>query len=473
MKRTPSHIGLISALGALGLIVVWVATQSAEGLFFVTLTTLSFLSLALVFSVRGTQELSNPIALVMFNIGIGVLVRSYYMAFSENREVGKVFTLGKDINHFILPSFYVLLGIIAFSVAFFLSFRNSWNKFPSFLIGKRIRHDWNLDKARILILIFLTISIIGLVLFFYTMGLKFILSEIAQSSEKRHFEIEGAEYKYAALGYYRWMINMSQVSFYLSLIIYLNKKTKSNKFLFWLIASGLLSLFFPFFSSSRSSIGNIIFAVIIILSIYRKINFTLLGITAIIGLSFFNYMTYLRQAKWTDPTKLDNESIIHSMIFNRNLLDISKTAHIINGVPQDIEYKYGSSFLTILVSPIPRTFWPEKPVLFLGKEIGQNIYRNGEKNNAGVPPGLIAELYINFGLIGIIMGMYLFGLLIGGLYSSIKHYPEANDGHILLYAILIVSLTMELLGGSFSQGIMSLLQLYLPVMLINKKLSTP
>lgn len=471
MKRTPSPIGLISALGALGLIVVWVATQSAEGLFFVTLTTLSFLSLALVFSVRGTQELSNPIALVMFNIGIGVLVRSYYMAFSENREVGKVFTLGRDYVEFLLPTFYVLLGMLVFSLFFYLAFQYQWNKIPARLIGRGVQTDWSEKKAQLLILLFLGISILGLVLFISSMGIKSVLLELTQSSEKRFIEVEGEGYKYAALGYYRWMVSLAQISLYLSLIIYLNKTTNSKKFLLWLILSAALSLFFPFFTSSRSSIGLILFTIMIILSVYRKINFGLVATAGLAGVLMFNYMTQLRYSRWADASDLDNKNLFELFVFNRNLADISKTAHIINGVPEEIEYKYGSSLLSVFVSPIPRTLWPEKPVLYLGKEIGKKIYKVGERVNTGIPPGFIAELFLNFGLLGILSGMGLLGLFLGGLYSAIKHYPVVHDGHILLYAILVVFSAIVILGSSFSQGIIAILQLYLPSWLINKYLS--
>lgn len=209
----------------------------------------------------------------------------------------------------------------------------------------------------------------------------------------------------------------------------------------------------------------------IILSVYRKINVGLILTTGLASVLLFNYMTQLRYSRWADASDLESKNLFELFVFNRNLADISKTAHIINGVPEDLEYKYGTSLLSVFVSPIPRTLWPEKPVLYLGKEIGKKIYRVGDRVNTGIPPGLIAELYLNFGLLGILSGMALFGIFLGGLYSAMKHYPVANDGHILLYAILVVFSAIVILGSSFSQGIIAILQLYLPSVLINKHLS--
>lgn len=471
MRSKQNPIGIITALGAAGLLMVYVATQSTQSTFFVALTTLSFLSLLLVFSISGTQELSNPLALVMFNVGIGMLVRSYYMAFSEKGEVGKVFTLGRDFSEFLLPSFYVLLGILVLSLGFYLAYHFQWNRFPAWLIGRGVKTDWNENRARPLIFLFLGISLLGLVLFISSMGIKSVLLELTQSSEKRFIEVEGEGYKYAALGYYRWMVSLAQISLYLSLIIYLNKTNNSKRYLLWLLLSAAVSLFFPFFTSSRSSIGLILFTIMIILSVYRKINVGLILTTGLAGVLLFNYMTQLRYSRWADASDLESKNLFELFVFNRNLADISKTAHIINGVPEDLEYKYGTSLLSVFVSPIPRTLWPEKPVLYLGKEIGKKIYRVGDRVNTGIPPGLIAELYLNFGLLGILSGMGLFGIFLGGLYSAMKHYPVANDGHILLYAILVVFSAIVILGSSFSQGIIAILQLYLPSVLINKHLS--
>lgn len=471
MKSKQNPIGIITALGAAGLLMVYLATQSTQSTFFVALTTLSFLSLLVVFSISGTQELSNPLALVMFNIGIGMLVRSYYMAFSEKGEVGKVFTLGRDFSEFLLPSFYVLLGILVLSLGFYLAYHFQWNRFPAWLIGRGVKTDWNENRARPLIFLFLGISLLGLVLFISSMGIKSVLLELTQSSEKRFIEVEGEGYKYAALGYYRWMVSLAQISLYLSLIIYLNKTNNSKRYLLWLLLSAAVSLFFPFFTSSRSSIGLILFTIMIILSVYRKINVGLILTTGLAGVLLFNYMTQLRYSRWADASDLESKNLFELFVFNRNLADISKTAHIINGVPEDLEYKYGTSLLSVFVSPIPRTLWPEKPVLYLGKEIGKKIYRVGDRVNTGIPPGFIAELYLNFGLLGILSGMALFGIFLGGLYSAMKHYPVANDGHILLYAILVVFSAIVILGSSFSQGIIAILQLYLPSVLINKHLS--
>lgn len=471
MRSKQNPIGIITALGAAGLLMVYVATQSTQSTFFVALTTLSFLSLLLVFSISGTQELSNPLALVMFNVGIGMLVRSYYMAFSEKGEVGKVFTLGRDFSEFLLPSFYVLLGILVLSLGFYLAYHFQWNRFPAWLIGRGVKTDWNENRARPLIFLFLGISLLGLVLFISSMGIKNVLLELTQSSEKRFIEVEGEGYKYAALGYYRWMVSLAQISLYLSLIIYLNKTNNSKRYLLWLLLSAAVSLFFPFFTSSRSSIGLILFTIMIILSVYRKINVGLILTTGLASVLLFNYMTQLRYSRWADASDLESKNLFELFVFNRNLADISKTAHIINGVPEDLEYKYGTSLLSVFVSPIPRTLWPEKPVLYLGKEIGKKIYRVGDRVNTGIPPGLIAELYLNFGLLGILSGMALFGIFLGGLYSAMKHYPVANDGHILLYAILVVFSAIVILGSSFSQGIIAILQLYLPSVLINKHLS--
>lgn len=453
-----------------GLCIFLMCTISQD-LAFITLSTLTLILLLTLFSLPHTQDWFNPLVLVIFNVGVGTFLRSLFMTYSSNNKISQIFTLGKDSFEFVQPSFYVTIGFVVFCTSFYIAFKYQMNTVASWLIGRNIAQDWNARRVEVYIVFFLIISIVGISLFISTMGINMVVQEILSSSEKRYLQVEGADYKFAALGYYRWMIGMSEVSLYLAIITFLNRKNSSARFLFWFIISVMVSFFFPFFSSSRSSIGNIAFTVIIILSIYRKLNMPLIATVGLLGLLLFNYMSDLRMSRWSDLSKGQNDGLFGSIIYNRNLFDISKTAHIINGVPNDVDYKYGSSFITVLVSPVPRTMWPDKPVIFPGKEIAREIYKVGENNNVGIPPGLVAELYMNFGLLGIILGMAIYGSLLGGLYSSMKHGLMVFDGQILLYSILVVSLTTDFIGGSVSQGLISSLQLYLPLVLMNKHLS--
>jgi len=57
---------------------------------------------------------------------------------------------------------------------------------------------------------------------------------------------------------------------------------------------------------------------------------------------------------------------------------LDSLALIINKVPNDVSYTFGSELGLLAVSWIPRTIWPDKPTISLGKFFYQEI----------VPPGL-------------------------------------------------------------------------------------
>jgi hypothetical protein len=112
---------------------------------------------------------------------------------------------------------------------------------------------------------------------------------------------------------------------------------------------------------------------------------------------------------------------------------------VIADTPAMVPFWEGESFYPILFKPIPRFIMPDKPEEVSGGWFG---HRYGlitpENTTTSINLPQIVELYGNFGLIGVIVGMFLFGLiyrlllemyvhpgmglgaLIGGVYVSSK-----------------------------------------------------
>ena len=85
--------------------------------------------------------------------------------------------------------------------------------------------------------------------------------------------------------------------------------------------------------------------------------------------------------------------------------------YITTRVPNRIAYQMGESYLVALCAPVPRFLWPGKPSLDTGilmAEIrGEVNKRTGEATYTR-SPGIFGEMYLNFGLIGLI-ALNLFG----------------------------------------------------------------
>jgi hypothetical protein len=106
--------------------------------------------------------------------------------------------------------------------------------------------------------------------------------------------------------------------------------------------------------------------------------------------------------------------------------------------PKQIPYLDGSTYEALLVSPIPRIIWPEKPQ----KQLGQSFpHRYGLldpwdfSTSFNLP--YIVEFYINSGWSGVIVGMFVVGVAYRGI-NALVNRPGVPVGSVLI-AVLVLS----------------------------------
>ena len=80
-----------------------------------------------------------------------------------------------------------------------------------------------------------------------------------------------------------------------------------------------------------------------------------------------------------------------------------------------VEYLSGRSLWEGVLALVPRILWPEKPVFAGSGRIVANMTGLNLSTNASFGVGNVMEAYINFGMVGIIIGFTLFGCLLGWL----------------------------------------------------------
>jgi oligosaccharide repeat unit polymerase len=121
---------------------------------------------------------------------------------------------------------------------------------------------------------------------------------------------------------------------------------------------------------------------------------------------------------------------------------------IIDGFPDRHEFLWGSSFAYLLVHPIPRSLWPEKPEAPI---VGITRLTLGDAAvQSGVAYPNIGEFYANFGVAGIVIGMWLFGIVMRCSYEYMKRYSD-NDWARVAYAITLPFLVQVVSRGYFVQ----------------------
>jgi oligosaccharide repeat unit polymerase len=108
-------------------------------------------------------------------------------------------------------------------------------------------------------------------------------------------------------------------------------------------------------------------------------------------------------------------------------------------------YQYGwRSVIETATILVPRRIFPDKitpsgirfTTLFFGPRIAQleGVWR---QEYGGIPPTAIGEFYWNFGIAGVIIGMFVLGVAGRVAYSYITRWPRPPEGSLLLYAVFV------------------------------------
>lgn len=106
-------------------------------------------------------------------------------------------------------------------------------------------------------------------------------------------------------------------------------------------------------------------------------------------------------------------------------------------------YLYGSTLIPIFTIPIPRAIFPEKDKFLTAGNYFKE-YHNHYHIRVGERLSYIGELYMNWGILGIVIGMFILGLLLALLVQQLSH--STNDIGILLYIQLLFSITSVIAG---------------------------
>jgi oligosaccharide repeat unit polymerase len=118
---------------------------------------------------------------------------------------------------------------------------------------------------------------------------------------------------------------------------------------------------------------------------------------------------------------------------------------ISSNVPDQFDHLYGITYYTQLVNPIPRFVWPGKPTADAGLLLAK---ANGEVDSSGEAyltrsPGMIGEMYWNFGLLGVVGLSILGGVLVRGW----DEFGRMTRGSPLAFLVYCAGLAVVFLFG--------------------------
>ena len=201
--------------------------------------------------------------------------------------------------------------------------------------------------------------------------------------------------------------------------------------------------FLTFDSSARFQFLGWILASTIILTagfpFRQKALFALLGLTAAAAL--FVVAGTLRRAD--DPDLALEEESVNRFAFaaDANMLDGFVLLRQV--YPELLPYSHGGEHLEILTRPIPRAWWPGKPVGGYLNKLG--IVNADTGFTLGISPSLFGSFYQEGGIVGLVLLSALYGFGFGRLIRfSTVIYPF---GGLLIRAIACAAVIPLLRGG--------------------------
>lgn len=450
---------LMTLSGLLVLPFVWELDQAllAAGALCVTYV------LLLCFFLTKSYDIFQPLNFVLLSASIGITIRTIYLIFNADSQVAWILLNAQPI-HALLPAILLLLiGIISFCGGY--SFQ-----LPPLPIGnfKIARHDcWDERRIFISIILLLLISTIGAIFFFRSIGFDLTMLTLDSISRKRFVVTDDFEVGYTSYSYYQRAADLNQTAF-LVLLGWFSASRKSWKSFagFSVILLFGISIILPFMTSSR---GQLLWFVISAMMLWHylrnQLSIKVVATMLACGLIVLATMLAFRGRDLGRIASFNLFTVAEDLIASRDLLDVTTTASIMAALEDGrLQYKYGSTYLTWVFAPIPRTLWQEKPVISVGTEIKEQVY--GAGNRGGIPPGIIAEAFWNFGVLGVVVILFCFGVIAKAIYNTLCPTSLKNKNLIFIYATVAAPWLHKLTGSAFSMAIIDLLITITPIIIV-------
>lgn len=405
-------------------------------------------------------SLFEPATFVVLLVLFGTPLKLVYMvaADGQNYHVSNLLLNWEGLEVFVVPLLVVLVAWVFYVVGYSLPL--SKGLFEACYLPSVTA--WNQRRLAISLIGLSVLSLLFLLAFMFAAGVS--IASLEGLSAKRFSEDAGSSAdRINSSKYYLYRgAALSKFVVYFGLAWMICRRDRLASWTGLLFVLSLFqTVFLSFVINNRAGIVLVVVDCLVIAYYLRGVispRVVVLGVLAV-GALLIPALISRGQSETTTVAAFEKT------FAGRDMLDIAKTCHIINAVPAKMDYRYGEMLYGWMAAPIPRSVWPDKPMWAeRGAFINQNVF--GDKwGISGVPPGLLAELYWNFGLLGTWLGMLALGRLLRQLFVSFR--PSAtNPTSVLIYTLLVTRFGMFALGNDFGTGIVKTALDVLPVCLI-------
>lgn len=359
-------------------------------------------------------DLVSPWSFVILTIYIGCGLRPIFIAGdieSGNRSLDALFLLGKPPSFFIESSLYFLAGTALLTAGYMLSGKKVD-------LGERTKPWVFATIAPAVVAVSALIGFGAFILFAQRTGGLSLAVLSAKRTSISSLDLTG----YQSYGLLRQLSEFSRYAYWIAMAMFAASGKRSPARTIVLVLLFLNAIALPIYASSRADAGYIlIVGVIISLCLApersRRVGLVILR-GSLVVVAIVSVLTVLRTGSGSTADLAEQQDITESIgqtfVYNRNFTDIPSSAQIMEAVPVRLAPANGSTYLAWLVAPVPREWWPEKPLVSSGPEIGVKVFG---QVSSGVPPGLVAEAYWNFGLPGLLLISSLVGVGLRRVYE--------------------------------------------------------
>ena len=453
------RIGLFVAISAALFFSLAVAQQRGwtAGLLCLVATA-ALLATALPLALGRGGDLGEPIWFVLLVVAVGVTGKAFYVVLGPAARV-RFLMLDKRPEDLLPAALLVAAGMLCLALGYI-------GGGLRFKVPGAERLQWRGVDPRRFVAIVGALTVTGVFAFVvFASRFEVSLDSLAGLSGKRLVLLRETE-SFLVHGYLRWGALLIETAFYLVFARWAmsGRRLRSGAGLV-VLAFGLAAVAFPFFVSSRQGVMFLIIRMALIWLYLRGEPPTRKALAVVaVSLLLFASMLALRRGR-SDWQGIQREvgiaGMLETTVGSRHFLDLTKTAHIVEGVPRLHDFQHGRTLVTWLVAPIPRSWWPEKPRIGAGGDL-TGLF--GTVWTSGVPPAIVGELYLNFGVPGVLIGMLVVGLALRSLYTTLRPRARA-PGFVLIYAFLSTRLALGMLTSSVSGTAARMFQEMIPLTL--------
>lgn len=401
-------------------------------------------------------DLFQPLTFLTISVAIGVPARVLFLLSTTDMASRNDLMRGQPVSYLLGGTLTIFLGLLMLVAGYFYKPFGKPIR-PLAKVYSRISRPWSGTKMVLLLILLALLSVIGFYLFVKALGLN-AAAILGNFSSKRFVRLPDGSI--SPLGGLRLMMRGVAIAFLVCFtwFSFSGKRWFSGPG----IASGFLLILAeipPIFTSSRS---DVILYPVIALSIWnysrRRITFGKLAAFGLVAVMAIAILGSLRANKDQDVgtaalTSLGG-GVVDSVVNNSNFLSAPTTAHMMAAVPQKAPFEYGKTMILWMAAPVPRALWPGKPEVVSGQEVARIVLDrvSGMGKGGGIPPNIVTDLYWNFGVLGVPVGMFLFGYLLRRLYQTSLPFIAGSPSALLLYFLTIFPFAHYVFVGSFSQG---------------------